>query len=170
MKKLLISIATALILLVVLAVPAMAATEQDVTITATPAFVSISNTPTSYGFGTVQTSSTPSTITTYFSVDNTSSVSINCTVSVTTSTWSGGVTWAHSDTATPGADTAGLKVNVGGTWGTGDIIVKYSSPNNIVTGQAANTDWQWGIKLWAPTSFGDGVQKQIIVRLTASAA
>src|SRR3990172_2403909 len=82
-----------------------------------------------------------------------------------TTTWSGGVTWAHSETATPGADTAGLKANKGGTWGTGDVIVKNGTPNDIATDQAATTNYQFGLKLWAPTSFGDGVEKSITVRV-----
>ena len=126
--------------------------------------------PVSYSFGVVAESSTPSTTTTYFTIANTSTMQTDQTIGVTTATWGGGVTWAHSDTATPGTNTAGLKANKGGIWGTGDVIVKYSAPwNYIAENQLANTNYSFGLKLIAPTAFTDGVQKQIIVRITAVA-
>ena len=174
MRKYLGSICLGVIvaLLAFIAVPAigvMAATTADVAVNATPAYVSISVSPTTYGFGVVQTSSTTNTTTTYFTIDNTSTVSTNQTISVTASAWAGGVTWTHSDTCTPGVDTVGLKSNKGGTWGTGDVIVKYSSPNNIAANQVADTDYSFGLSLHAPTSFGDGVLKTNTVRITATA-
>lgn len=126
--------------------------------------------PATYNFGVVIESSTPSTTTSYFTITNTSTMITNNTIGVTTSTWSGGVTWAHSETATAGSNQAGLLSNKGGTWGTGDVIVKYTSPNTIAANQAANTNWNFGLKLIAPTAFTDGVQKQIIVKITASAS
>lgn len=125
--------------------------------------------PTSKDFGVVAASSTPSTTTTYFTIDNNSTIQTDQTISVTTATWSGGVTWTHSDTATPNTNTAGLKANKGGTWGTGDIIVKYTAPNYIYENCPALTDYSFGLKLIAPTGYTDGVQKQIIVRITAVA-
>ena len=169
MKKLLISLALALVLTLGMAIPALAATDADVTVTATPAYVAITVLPTSNDFGVVAESATPSTTTVYFTIDNTSSVQTDQTIGVTTTTWSGGVTWAHSETATPGANTAGLKANRGGTWGTGDIIVKNATPNFIYENCPAITDYSFGLKLWVPTSFTDGVAKQIIVRVTAAA-
>ncbi len=125
--------------------------------------------PTSYDFQIVYAGVDEQTTTTYFTIDNTSGIQTDQTISVTTSTWAGGVTWTHSDTATAGANQAGLLSNKGGTWGVGDIIVKYSSPNYIAENQAASTDYSFGLKLIAPTSFTDGVQKTIIVRITAAA-
>ena len=168
MKKLLVAMLLALALMAP-GVLALAATTADVTVTATPAFVGISVSPTSQAYGVIASSARPSTITTYFTITNSSTVQTDQTISVTTTTWSGGVTWAHSETATPGADTAGLKANKGGTWGTGDVIVKNGTPNDIATDQAATTNYQFGLKLWAPTSFGDGVEKSITVRVTAAA-
>lgn len=167
MKKL-IAIGAAVALFLVSAVPAMAATTQDVTVTADPIFISISNSPNTYDFGAVATSSTPSTTGDYFTIDNTSDVATNIAISVTTATWSStGNAWTHSDTATAGADTAGLQA---GTGDTNDIIVKNASPNNLVSSLAADTDYTWNMQLIAPTSFTDGVQKSIVVRLTATAA
>jgi len=152
---------------------ALAASEewiaQTLAIPPVAAEPSITVDPTSYGFGTVSASSTTSTTTVYFTIDNTSTILTDHTISVTTSTWSGGVGWTHSDTATAGADTAGLLANKGGDWGTGDIIVKYDTPNYIYDNCPANTGYSFGLKLLAPTSFSDGAQKQIIVRITAVA-
>ena len=128
----------------------------------------ISVSPNSYDFGAVAESSTPASSTTYFTITNASTMITDSTVSVTTNTWSGGVTWTHSDTATAGEDTAGLLSNKGGTWGTNDVIVKYTTPNTLAASQAASTNWSFGLKLIAPTLFGDGVQKSIIVRITTT--
>ena len=65
--------------------------------------------------------------------------------------------------------TAGLKANRGGSWGTGDIIVKFASPNYIYENCPITTDYSFGLKLWAPTVFTDGAQKTITVRITAVA-
>ncbi len=125
--------------------------------------------PTTYDFGTVNPSATPYTTTSYFTIDNTSTMQTDQTIAVTSATWAGGVTWTHSDTATPGANTAGLLANKGGTWGVSDVIVKFNSPNYIAENQAANTDYSFGLKLLAPTSFTDGVQKSNTVRVSAVA-
>jgi hypothetical protein len=170
MKRILGGILLVLVLTLVSVVPVFAATTADVTVTATPSYVSVSINPAvPYDFGVVAESATPSTTTSYWTIDNTSSVQTDQTISVTTATWSGGVTWTHSDTCTPGANTAGLKANKGGTWGVGDIIVKNASPNYIAENQTADTDYSFGLKLFAPTSFGDGAQKSIIVRVSAVA-
>ena len=125
--------------------------------------------PTIYDFGIVAESTTPYTATNYFTITNSSAIQTDQTIGVTTSTWSGGITWTHSDTATPGTDTAGLKANRGGSWGTGDVIIKYSSPNYIYENCPATTNYDFGLKLWTPTVLNDGVEKSITVRITASA-
>lgn len=130
--------------------------------------VDISVAPTSYDFGVVSASSSSNTTTDYFTITNSSNVTTDQTIGVTTSSWSGGVGWTHSDTATAGANTAGLKANRGGSWGSGDVIVKYSSPNYIYENCPASTSYDFGLGLVAPTSFSDGVEKEIVVRVTAS--
>ena len=168
MTKRILGLLLALVLVIMPATSAMAATTADVTVTATPQFVAIADNVTSYDFGSVAGSGVYQTNEDYVEIDNTSSVQTDQTIAVTTATWSGGVTWTHSDTATIGADTAGLKANKGGTWGVGDVIIKFTAPNDIATNQAANTDYTYGIQLLAPSSFGDGVEKTITVRVTAA--
>jgi len=170
MRKTLLAILLALALVVIPVGSALAANTADVTVYATPGFISITVDNTTYDFGALLESTTKESATNYFTIDNTSTVITDNTIGVTTNTWSGGVIWAHSDTCTPAANTAGLKANKGGTWGGGDVIVKFSSPDIIANDQAANTDWSFGLKLYAPTSFGDYVQKSIVVRITATGA
>lgn len=149
--------------------PTFAATTADVTVTATPSYIAIGVTPNTYDFGIVAASSNTTTAnTTYFLISNNSSVTTNMTISVTGATWTGGTPWTHSDTATVGADTVALYANAGGTFGTGDVIVKNAAPNKIKTNQAATTNFSYGLDLLAPTSFSDGVQKTNVVRVTAS--
>ena len=168
MKRKVISLVIAFGLFVLVTMPTYAATTADVTVTATPSFIAISDNVASQDFGAVTVSTTPYTSTDYVGITNTSSIQTDITIAVTTDTWSGGVTWTHSDTATAGVDTAGLKSNRGGTWGVGDVIVKYSSPNYIYENCPATTDFDYGIQLIVPTEFGDGVQKSITLRIEAA--
>lgn len=169
MRKFIVSAVLALVLVLILATGVWAATTADVDVTATPAYVEISCDQPSYDFGVVAENATPSTTTTWAAVTNGSTVQTDQTIGVTAATWAGGVTWTHSDTATPGVNTAGLKTNRGGTWGTGDIIIKYTAPDYIYENCPASTGYSFGLKLWAPTSFTDGVEKSITVRVTAAA-
>jgi len=158
-----------MVLLLIPVTSAMAATSADITITATPAYIAITCNQASYDFGVVAASSTPSNATNWATVTNLSTVQTDQTIAVTTTSWSGGVTWTHSDTATAGADTAGLLAAVGGSWGDADIIVKNGSPNFIYENKAAGGTYSFGLKLVAPTSFTDGIAKSIIVRISAAA-
>jgi len=143
-------------------------TTADVTINATPSYISISNSPSTYAFGALAESATANTTTSYFTVTNGSSVTTNTTIQVTGSTWTGGTAWTHSDTATPGADTVGLKASK--NTGAYDVIVKASAAFEVLApNQAATTNFQWELKIYAPTSFSDGVIKSNTVRLTMAA-
>lgn len=58
------------------------------------------------------------------------------------------------------------------TWGVGDVIVESDitgTPNYIYENCPANVSYTYGLKLVAPSSFNDGVQKSIIVRISAVA-
>ena len=129
----------------------------------------ISVSPVSYDFGNVSESSTYNTTTGYFNITNGSSVQTDQTISVTGGNWTGGINWTHSDTCIPGLDTAGLKANRNGTWGSGDVVVKYSSPEYIYEDCPASTDYSFGLSLHTPTSFSDGQEKTITIRITAVA-
>jgi hypothetical protein len=170
MKKLLIGLILALLLALVPVIPALAATTVNISVYATPAIVAIGCDQSTYDFEVVAASATPHTAEDWATIDNTSTVQTDQTISVTTSTWAGGAGWAHSDNATPDLDTAGLLANQDGTWGVSDVIVKYASPDNIVTDQDPSEDYSFGLELLAPTSYTptNFQQKSITVRITAA--
>ncbi len=134
--------------------------------------VAITVSPVGYDFGVVEPNLTYNTTTAYFTVTNTSSVTTNVSIGVTTNTWAGGAGWTHNDSGSPGATAAALKANAAGTWGTGDVTVKYAAPlGDIKTSLGASTNFTWGLSLATPTdAFPDGNQKTITVILTARAA
>jgi hypothetical protein len=167
--NILIAFIFAIAMTIMFAIPTLGATTADVTVTATPEYIAIADNATTCDFGTVAASSSTNTSTSYIAITNTSSVQTDITVAVTGATWTGGTPWTHSDTATAGADTVGLKANRAGTWGTGDVIVKNASPNYIYENCPATTNFNYGLALIAPTSFSDGVQKTNTVRVTAVA-
>lgn len=156
----------ALFVMLIAPVTVFAATTQDVAVNATPAYVSISNSPDNYSFGVVKVSTNYSTGICYFNVTNGSTVATDVSISCD-ATWAGGVTWAHDDTGTPGSDTAALYASDGD--GTFNVIVKNGTPNDIVNNKAASTNWDWELRLMAPTVFTDGVLKTTTVTLTATA-
>jgi hypothetical protein len=163
--------------------------------TSTPS--SISNTPTSYAFGTVGLNSTPSTGLAYFSLTNGSSFGIDVTVKGTDMT--GGDNWTLSDTATPGSDIIGFKTGtqasllavgfsggdqqkaVGfasgdyqaktGYVGQGDysvIVRKNTTYNTLIYQMPVGAIYKWGLKFYTPSSITDGVAKTGTITLTAA--
>jgi len=166
-KRILISLIVATVSIVGLAVPVSADPTADVTLTATPKYVAITDNVTSYDFGAVDESQNYTMATGWVGITNSSSTQTDVTIRVTTTTWSGGVTWAHSDTATIGTDTAGL-VSSNGT-GALNIIVKNAAPNDIYTNLPSGVNFTYETRLNAPSAFTDGVQKSITLRITAAA-
>jgi hypothetical protein len=166
MKIKLIAFLTAFVLILIPIGTVGAATTADVTVNATPQYVSISVAPATYAFGSVATSTNYSTSTGYFTITNGSSVQTDQTIAVVNATWLGGVAWTHSDTGTAGADTVALYASK--NTGAFDIIVKNAAPNYIAENQAASTNYQYELRMCTPTSFSDGVIKSNVVRVTAA--
>ena len=126
---------------------------------------SISNTPSSYNFGQVTPDAALSTGLNYFSVTNNSASAVNITIGGTDLT--GGITWNLSDTATPGAATAGLKAGLNG--GSYNIVIKKTAPlNTLKSNLAINASQGWGFQLLSPTDDTDSIQKSGTVTLTAT--
>ena len=153
--KFLISLLAA-VSLIVTGVPVLKVNAQD-----------ISNSPGIYDFGTLSEGSITETDLTDFTVTNNSAFDVNITIGGTDMT--GGVTWALSDTATPGTNTYGLKAGL--ELSSYNITVKKTGPfNPLVNGLAASGTQRWGLQLLAPTSFADGEVKTGTVTLTATQA
>jgi len=164
MKRYLVSLVMALVLAITPATVVLGATTADVTVTATPSFISISNNQTSFDFGTVSTSTNYTTSANWSHITNNSTAPTDIEISVTTSNWTGGDEWYHSDAGYAGNLTAALKA---GNLGTNNVVVKYATPNDLVSGLPAGQDWEWNLEFDAPTSFSDSDEKSIVVRLTA---
>jgi hypothetical protein len=130
---------------------------------------SISVSPISYDFGTIQPSSTTNTTGNYFTITNNSTISTNSTIQMLASTWtSSGSGWTHSDNAS-GVNTVAVKVSTdnGTTW-SASSFVKYNAPYNTVwTNLAAASSFKFGLSLLAPTSFNDGASNNNTIRITA---
>jgi hypothetical protein len=146
---------------------AMAATTSTVTVTFTPqSLVAGVTTPNSWAIGFVADSATAQTATGYFSTANTSNCVTDWAISCG-ATWTGGTAFTHSDTATAGADTVGLKASP--NTGAFDKIIKNTSPVDVATSVAASTAVVWEAKFYAPTSHSDAVQKTNTIVMTVRA-
>ena len=141
-----------------------AANTANVTVNATPAYISVSVNQSTYAFGVIAESSVTNTTGAYFGITNDSTIQTDQTIGVTSTNWTGGAEWNHSETCAPNVATAGMKAQrVGQSW----VIVKNSSPNYIYENCAASTNYSFDLSLHAPTSFTDGVIKQIVVSVLA---
>jgi hypothetical protein len=166
MNKKIIGFLVALLLVLVPTGLVGAATTADITVNATPQYITISVNISTYDFGTVANGSVTNTTGGHFGITNDSGVQTDQTIGVTSANWTGGVGWVHNATCTPGKATAGMKAQrVGQSW----VIVKYSSPNYIYENCAASTNYSFDLSLHAPTEFTDEVEKSIVVRITAAA-
>ena len=166
MKRILISLLSALVLTIVMVLPAFAATTTTVTVTATPTYIAITVSPTTYDFTVVAASGTPSTTAGYFTITNSSSVAT--TISIWAVAFTGGVGWTLNTTGAPGADQAGMYAGI--VSGSFPITITTSPGAALKTSLAATTNQTWHLKLMAPTSFSDGVQKSTTITLSSAAA
>lgn len=127
----------------------------------------IINAPSSYDYGVVATSAIQSTGLDYFAVTNNSGFSVNITIGGTDMT--GGISWTLSDDGNPGADIVGFKAGLDG--GDYTIVVRKNAPyNTLVAGLGDGLSQKWGLRIYVPTSFSDGVEKSGTVTLTAVAS
>ena len=145
----------------------LADTTQDVTINATPAWVSISNTPNTFDFGTVYAGVDKDTTLTGFNVTNAGS--ITCNITIKCNNWthtSGSNDWTYGEAA---SDTARLMFGVeGGSFGTA-VPDAGSSAVSLKTDLTVGTSQKWGLEIDAPTDFTHGDPQQTTVTLTATA-
>lgn len=161
-----LSILLAVVMMILIAPSiALAATTADVVVTATPTYIALTNTPSTYDFAGVLEGVNKNTSATYFTANNTGTVTSNISITaiLTGGNWSGGKGWIHSNTATAGAEQAGLIASID-AWTT-NISVS-STATWFKVGLVAATTQTWGLTLVTPTVFGDGVQKTMTVRLS----
>lgn len=171
MKRYLLSLVLALILIVAIAVPALAATTQDVEVTATPAYISISNAPSSWAAGIISADTDTNTGDAHFTITNSSTVNIDISFYISDN-------WTSWTYGAPAEDTGQLKVSsanggVGGSSGnsTYDITLLYGVGNAILVCDNVTTvtNPTWEMELDAPSSFTHGNAQSANVTMTAVA-
>lgn len=128
--------------------------------------IDISNGPNSYAFGLLSENSSYQTGLTYFTVTNNSADPVNITIGGSDMT--NGVTWTLSDTATPEADTYGLRAGLEGDASYTIIVKKNASYNTLVSNLPSLGTQRWGLELISPTIFSDSIQKSGTITLTAT--
>ena len=126
----------------------------------------IANTPETQAYGVQEPSATANTGLTKFNVVNSSGFAIDITIQGTDAL--GGNTFTLSDTATPGADTFGMKAGLSG--GSYNVTIPKSSAAGFIYSLADSANQSWGLQLIMPTSHSDGVEKTANVTLEASAS
>lgn len=150
---------------------AQAGTTQQVTVNATPEYITISNAPATFNFGVVTAGTQPNTTSDYFTVTNGSSVDID--ISINCTGWSAGTPWTYG---APGADTGRLMASsgeggVGGSTGSGnyDIVVTDSGQTLLCDAVGTTTDPQWEMELEAPNSYSHSSEQTTTTEIEAVA-
>lgn len=165
-----------LLVFALVAVPtiAMAATSQDVTITATPTYISISNTPGSEPLGTLSESSTVwahgadpgdpiAEVNCTFNVTNEGSVATKVQIKATDFT--GGDGWTLSNT-TVGNNTVILAAGVEGDAQSAMVNLTTSNQDFIASlAASASKDWEFSL---TTGNFTDGAEKSSTLTLTGT--
>lgn len=192
--RLLAVVGMAVALLSLSVTPALADTSQEVTITASPAFMAISNAPTTWvpndivGDGvtpkgyispdTVYHSNPLGDATTpsdpvvdgecRFTITNTSNVATDLTVNFPDHT--GGDASTNSDLGTNGATTFGAySYCTGMTYSTGKVIAKTTGSDAMKENLAATTDIKWGLTYESQTNaWTSGTNMASTVTITAT--
>ena len=180
MKKAILSIVLALMLLVVFAVPIFADTTQDVTITATPTYIALTNSEASWPVGTVIASTAywwtadgnapapepfeaddmKSTIT------NTGSVAEDIDIKV--AAFTGGDGWTISTDDTPVEGEISIRAGVTATENEAAMVQVITTDTELTGSLASLGTIKWCMEMETPASFTDGVLKTGIVTLTAT--
>ena len=142
-----------------------AATDADVIINATPAWVSISNNLTTFDFGTVYVNiSENTTASGGFNVTNGGSVV--CNVTIKCDNWSytsGSNDWTYG---AAGDNTSRLMFNLDGGNYTGEVSDNVTAGAVLNASLAAGSSQLWGLEIEAPSTIGHGDAQQTTITLT----
>lgn len=178
-RRIFIGLLLAVILVMLPLVPVLAATTQDVTVTATPSYVALTNSEASWAIGTVSastsywwTSDTEAPAEPFIDGDmkstitNTGSVAEDIDIKATNFT--GGVGWTLTSDAA-GENTVRMKAGKTGDANEAAMVTLTTGDQELVDSLAASGTKLWCMKLETGT-FTDGVEKSSTVTLTASVA
>lgn len=177
-KRIIVAVGLAVIMLLSSVVPAMAATTADVTITATPEFLSITNDSGNWAIGAIAEAATV-----YFTADGlvpaeplvdgdmkgtlTNGGSVTSDIDIKCANFTGGVGWALSADETPGENEVNLRAGITGMANLAAMIQVVNADTELVDSLAASGTIKWCMILEAGT-FTDGAAKSGTVTLTIS--
>jgi len=175
MKKLLISLALVMTLIVSFATPTFAA-DPTVTITMAAKIIAITNSQATWTIGAVEVddvvyfSATGAQDDDYSRITNTGNVAVDIEIQGTDAE-GGAYDWTLSNTGTPGDQIYSLKANSEATPTVYDILVKSAAYVDLYADLAASDTYDWSMKFTAPTAFHGsdaGANKTATVTLVAS--
>ena len=166
-------------LLVVFAVPIFADTTQDVTITATPTYIALTNSEASWPVGTVIASTaywwTADTLAPAepfvdgdmkSTITNTGSVAEDIDIKV--AAFTGGDGWTISTDDTPVEGEISIRAGVTGTANEAAMVQVITTDVELTGSLASLGTIMWCMEMETPASFTDGVEKEGVVTLTAT--
>ena len=181
LRKATISLLLVLAIFAWVAAPVLAATTQEVTITATPTYIALTNSEATWAIGAVAENydsyywtadglvpaeplvdgDMKSTIT------NTGSVAED--IDIKCANFTGGIGWALSADQTPGASEVSLRAGITGMANRAAMVQVENGDKELVDSLASSGTKMWCMELETGT-FTDGVAKSGTTTLTASAA
>jgi len=170
-KRLIVVLAVVLTLVLGMTVPALAATTADVTVTATPSYVSIAaNFTGTFDFGFISASATGNTSNSLIGITNSSSVQIDCTIGTNSTIWcANGLAWTVNANGTASDGGAGLYAYSNATLPGAGVIVNNTGTNQVASDLGAGKPFTYGLQLKAPSVYADGTQKSVKITVTAAA-
>jgi len=162
MRKTLLAILLAVALIVIPVGNALAASTADVTVTATPGWVSITNTPDAYDFLVVLADTDKDTGEDYFFIDNSSTIIMD--INIKCDGWSStGTAWFYG---APAADTGRLNASDGDA--AYDVVMLAINTDYLLSDAVGvGTDVDWELQLDAPVSFTHVDVQTSLVTVTA---
>ena len=190
MKRLLIAVALAAVLVILPASGLFAATSANVTVTAVPSFIAISNAPTTWTINGITGDGVIATETTYYSnpqgdtaapsstvaenecrftITNTSTVATDITVNF--GDFSGGDTMTNGNDGSAGTTAFGAYGYYEGMTYSSKVVSKATNSAALKSSLAATTDQKWGMEIATRTdawTSGDTLTATITVTATAA--
>lgn len=193
MKRILVGILWAIVLLLVIAPPAFAASSQDVTVIAAPLYLSITNTPSTWTINGISGTGLINVDTTYyakgganettppsatvldaecqFTVTNGTGAT-TCDLTVTSGAFTGGgADMTNSGTGSNGAATYGAYCWYSGMTYSSKVIAKASGSSEMYSvGLAAAASLKWGVEIKTRTTdWTSGTSSTATLTITATA-
>jgi len=187
-KRILVGIVLAIALILLAVVPAMA---TDITITATPSYISFSSTPTTWTLNGITGSGVIATDITYYAnplgdttppgttvADGecqftwTNDSSVNIAITVNCGSFTGGdATMTNSGTGSNGATSYGAYSWYSGMTYANKVVVKSSGSDALYTTTTPGEDKKWGAEILTRTdAWTGGTSSTAIMTITATAA